>query len=170
MKNLSRYFKTPLKPIPSSLAIIVLVVALIGFADASFLTLEHYRGEIPPCSLGSIFGCETVLTSSFATIAGVPIALLGAVYYLTMAVGAFAYLEGRREIALRLTLPLAGVGFLFTLVLLSLMAFVIKAWCLYCLVSVLTSTTLFVLAIITFRKYGGESVPVSADESKEAKI
>ena len=45
--------------------VFLFIVALIGFADASYLTVEHYRNVIPPCTTS---GCETVLTSSYSTI------------------------------------------------------------------------------------------------------
>jgi len=56
-------------------AVTMLVLSAIGFLDATYLTVEHYRGEIPPCAI--IGGCEAVLTSPQAKIADVPVALLG---------------------------------------------------------------------------------------------
>ncbi|MDQ3221115.1 MAG: hypothetical protein M3Q26_10310, partial [Acidobacteriota bacterium] len=47
------------------------VVALAGLVDAMYLTVKHYTEEPVPCSI--IEGCEMVLTSSYAEIAGVPL-------------------------------------------------------------------------------------------------
>ena len=144
----------PLLPVPSSIAVLVLLVALVGFADAAYLTIEHFRGSIPPCSVASgIFGCDTVLTSVYSTVAGIPVSLFGAVYYLFVMIGAFAYIEGKREKIFRWSLALIFLGFLATLVLVYIMAFVLNAWCLYCLISVATSTTLFATALFVFKKY-----------------
>jgi len=54
-------------------AIIFLAVSAVGFLDATYLTVEHYRVGIPPCA---ILGCEIVLTSAQSRIAGVPVALV----------------------------------------------------------------------------------------------
>jgi len=149
--HLKRLLTRPLLAIPNKLIIALLVVAVLGFADAAYLTLEHYSGVIPPCSI--VEGCEQVLTSSYATIAGIPVALGGVIFYLLVLIGLFAYLEGKNEKLLRYSLILTAVGFLSTLYFLFIQAFVLKAFCLYCLGSATSSTLLFVLAIFIFSKY-----------------
>ena len=79
-------------------AIFLLIVALLGFADATYLTIEHYQNKIPPCSVG---GCEQVLTSAYSVVAGVPVSLMGSVYYLLVLIGMFAYLESKNLKILR---------------------------------------------------------------------
>src|SRR5687768_14106315 len=54
-------------------------VALIGLADSVYLTVHHLTSTPVPCSM--IEGCETVLTSAYAVIAGIPIAAFGALAY-----------------------------------------------------------------------------------------
>ena len=61
------------------LPILAAVVALIGLADAVYLTIKHYTGEAVPCSL--VEGCEQVLTSAYAEVGGVPLAIFGAAAY-----------------------------------------------------------------------------------------
>ncbi len=63
----------------AKLPVLAAVVALIGVADAVYLTVHHYTGEKVPCSV--VAGCEQVLTSSYAEIAGVPLAAFGALAY-----------------------------------------------------------------------------------------
>lgn len=151
MMHLSKLLTRQLSAIPNKLIIGVLVVAVLGFADAAYLTLEHYSGEIPPCSI--VEGCEQVLTSSYATVAGIPVALGGAIFYLLVLIGLFAYLEGKNERLLRYALILTAIGFLSTLYFLFIQAFVLEAFCLYCLGSAISSTLLFVMAIYIFSKY-----------------
>ena len=55
------------------------LVALIGLADSVYLTVHHYTNEPVPCSL--IEGCESVLTSPYAEIGGIPLAAFGALAY-----------------------------------------------------------------------------------------
>ena len=73
----------------AKLPIAAAIVALIGIADAVFLTVEHYAAEPVPCGAG--FDCEMVLTSPYATLSGfvgnipvlgdVPLSVLGAAAY-----------------------------------------------------------------------------------------
>ena len=151
MKLLKRLLREPLKPVPTSLAIFLLVIALLGFADSTYLTIEHYKGVIPPCTIVS--GCEAVLTSTYSVVLGIPVSLLGAIYYFLILVGVFAYIEGRNEKLLRMALLVTVLGFIFSMWFLIVQAFILQAWCLYCLISTGTSTILFVTAVVIFSKY-----------------
>lgn len=120
------------------------LVSLLGFLDAFYLTVKHFWGEVPGCSF--LAGCDTVLTSQYSEIFGVPVALFGAIYYLVLLLLTVAYLDRRNKTLLRLALKLTWIGLLVTFWLVFLMAAVLKAWCLYCLVSAASSLTLFALA------------------------
>ena len=151
MHHLKRLLTRRLQAVPSKVIIGVLIVALIGFADAGYLTIEHYKNAIPPCSLTG--GCETVLTSAYSTLLGIPVSLLGAIYYLIIAVGLFAFIESKNHEVLRVALLLTVLGFLASIWFLYLQIFVIKAFCVYCLGSLATSTILFISAAIVFERY-----------------
>jgi uncharacterized membrane protein len=119
------------------------LVALLGLADAAYLTVEHMSGQSVRCMIVS--GCDEVLQSSYATVAGgVPVAAVGLAAYFTAfslaTLAAFGY-EGARK----LLTPLVAVMFLATLWFLYLQAFVIKAFCTYCLISATVTTALALL-------------------------
>src|SRR5665811_1198486 len=59
-----------------------LVLSFLGFIDASYLTIVHYRDALPNCSI--LKGCDIVTTSALSTIGGIPIALFGALFYLAL--------------------------------------------------------------------------------------
>lgn len=140
----------PPKQIPNTLLAAFLIVAFIGFADAAYLTVKHYAGVIPPCSL--VNGCETVLTSPYATIFGtVPIALAGALYYLALFIGGILYLDTKNTAVLKPIMYFTVVGFVTSAVLLFIQIFIIKALCLYCIASATTSALLFILGILILR-------------------
>src|ERR671916_3101918 len=129
----------------------VALVALAGLADAIYLTSQHLSGQSVRCMVVS--GCDEVLQSSYATVAaGVPVAAVGAAAYFSVfslaTLAAFGYDGARKLLA-----PLVGVMFLATLWFLYLQAFVIRAFCTYCLISaaVTTALTLLVLA----RRFSG---------------
>lgn len=128
------------------------LVALIGLIDSVYLTVHHLTAEPVPCSI--ISGCETVLTSAYAEIAGIPLAAFGAAAYFAAFSMALLAAFGNR-----FTWTLFGfqsiVMVLFTGWLIYLQAVVIKAFCQFCLLSAATSLTLlviFVISVLTKRK------------------
>lgn len=127
--------------------VVILLTTLIGLADASYLTYQHYSGAGLICNISH--GCERVLTSQFATVAGIPVALLGVIYYIFVMLMAVYFMTNKANPRILLLTGLAG--FLPTIYLLSLQAFVIKAWCQYCLLSSLTATIIFVVTVLIFR-------------------
>lgn len=130
---------------PRWLAPAFLIVGLLGFLDATYLAVEHYRGVVPPCSI--VAGCERVTTSQYATVFGVPVALGGALYYVTILALAVAYLDRRRPALLRLAAYLTFGGMAASLWFVYVQLFILKAICLYCMFSAATSTLLFGLGI-----------------------
>lgn len=126
-----------------------LTVGLIGFVDATYLTIQHYRGASLDCYLLS--GCEEVTTSRYAKIGSISIALLGALYYLSVILLSGAYLDTKRNWLLTIISSLTTVGFLVSIFLVYLQIFVIRALCSYCLLSAFVASVLFVLAVILAR-------------------
>jgi uncharacterized membrane protein len=59
-----------------------LALTLAGLAISAYLTLLHYDANVPlACSRGALVDCETVLGSPSATVAGVPVAVWGLVWF-----------------------------------------------------------------------------------------
>lgn len=134
--------------IPNWLPICFLIFSAIGFADATYLTVKHFLGTPIPCAI--LQGCEQVTNSQFATIFGVPVALLGSGYYLTVLILSVVYLDTRKFFALKLAAIFTIFGFLASLWFIFLQIFIIKAICLYCMVSATTSTLLFFCGLKIF--------------------
>ncbi|MCD4760630.1 vitamin K epoxide reductase family protein [bacterium] len=124
-------------------------VALIGFLDAVYLTTSHYTGHIT-CSV--ITGCQEVLVSQYSTILGIPVALLGTLYYLFILLNSFIYIDSKKTLTIKALSYIPTIGFLFSFYLLYLMFFVIEALCQYCLLSAGISTILFILSLILINK------------------
>lgn len=136
------------KPLPTaskSLVIIFLALAFLGFLDAAYLTAFHYRDFTIPCPITG--ECETVLVSKYATIGPIPVALLGALYYLILLILTIIYLDTENLKALRLATTLTWAGFLTSLLLIWLQLFVIYAICIYCMGSALISILLWILGL-----------------------
>lgn len=127
---------------------IAALVSLVGLADALYLTVEHLSGRSVRCTLS---GCSEVLSSSYATIRGYPLAAVGALAYFTVFSFATLAAFGYKTLGKLLTLVVAAM-FLTTLWLLYLQAFVIGHFCQYCLLSALVTTTMTVLILAAWRK------------------
>ena len=108
------------------------VIALAGLADAVYLTVVAMTGETTACA-GST-GCIEVLGSSYARIAGVPVAYFGVLgYFAAFGFATFAGFGSKR--AQKLFALTVGAMFAMTLWLLYVQAFVLHAFCRYCLFS-----------------------------------
>ena len=82
-------------------------VALIGLGIAAYLTVVHYTGTAPACAIAH--GCEVVQSSAYASLAGVPVALLGLLGY--VAILAALARDGEEWRTAAAFLSLAGLGF-----------------------------------------------------------
>lgn len=149
MTNLKNSLTAPFLKIPRWIIAAFFIAALIGFADAAFLAIEHYRGVVPPCTI--ISGCEKVTTSVYSEVFGVPLALFGAVYYFALLVLIIAYFDLKKTIILKIAALATTIGLLASLYFIYLQLIVIKAICLYCMISAAASAMLFVLGIIILR-------------------
>jgi len=111
---------------------LAMLLAVVGIGDALYLTVQHLTGKSVKCSVTN--GCSAVLGSAYATIAGVPTAAFGlAAYFAAFSLATlalFGYAWARKGLAV-LVVPMV----LTTLWLLYLQAFVLHAFCQYCLLS-----------------------------------
>ena len=126
------------------IAIIAAAVACFGLVDSGYLTIKHLQGAYIRCD----DECSAVLGSKYAEgVAGVPMAGFGAMAYASAMIAAL--LAARGSVGARKTLAILAVGMaLFSIWLVYLQAFVIHAFCKYCLASAATSFTLVGLALI----------------------
>lgn len=123
-------------------AVLACLFALVGLGDSIYLTVQHYTAAPVPCSI--IEGCETVLTSSWATIGEIPLAAFGAVSYFVAFSLAVLTAFGDRRMWLLFGVLTAGMA-AFSAFLIYLQAFVIGAFCQFCLISAASSILLFVM-------------------------
>ena len=109
------------------LRIAVAVLALAGVVIAGYLTWARFAHESVACPIGG-GGCETVQESRYAELAGIPVALLGLVLYVTvLGLVAWDAPAARQAVA---ALALAGTAFAAYLLVVQLA--VIDAVCAWC--------------------------------------
>lgn len=112
----------------------VAVLALLGISVSSVSLYHHFgTSKTSFCNLGQSFNCDLVNRSSYSTIFGLPVALVGILGYLAILAFATVYRE-KAETPFILILASAG-GLGFSLYLTYIEAHVLQAWCLLCLSS-----------------------------------
>ena len=121
---------------------VTLVLALIGTGIAGYLTWVHY-GHLKIVCLSGGGGCEKVQSSSYAELAGVPVAVLGLVGYLLI-LASLALPEGDGAVAAAF---LSLVGFGFSLYLTWAELFRIHAICQWCVASACVMTVLMLVSV-----------------------
>src|SRR3982750_297122 len=140
----SSAFEAPRAGFRKRLYAVAAVVALFGLADGIYLTVEHVTGRTAQCIASS--GCQEVLSSRYAAIGPIPLASLGAFAYFTAfsaaLLAAFGYAKCRSLFALLVAIMFAAALWLFYL-----QAFVLHAFCDYCLFSAGVTAVLTLLAI-----------------------
>ncbi len=136
---------------PRWLSPATLLLAVLGVAVASYLTAEHFSGSnhLAGCKAGHFVNCTKVTTSAESHILGVPVALLGLLYFL----GAIPFLlpvawrsADPRVRVLRQFGAIAGLGFVLWLVYAELVK--IHNICEYC--SVVHAIALLLFIVITY--------------------
>lgn len=144
--------------ISTKLLIVFIIVALLGLADSLYLAIEHFMGVVPPCTISD---CEVVLTSKYAVILGVPVSLLGAIYYGLIVALSVSYLDTRKSYFLTCAMLATHAGLIASIYFISLQAFVIGSWCPYCVLSGITSTTLWLIGRYVLNKKSVETPPIA---------
>lgn len=132
--------------IPTGVVALAGLLAVIGAVLAGYLVIENIQGQTGVCV--GVHGCSTVQNSRYGKPFGVPISIPGLLGYLALLVLAIGWLrdfQGRRiEIAFAGFLT-AFAGMLVSGYLTYIEAFVVDAWCSYCIISALLMVALFAL-------------------------
>ena len=115
----------------TNLLILLLLFSFFGFLDATYLTILHFEHIIPPCSI--VKGCETVLTSKYAVVGPIPVALLGSIYYLAIIVLGILFYQKKNAQLFTVITILISFAVVLNLYFFFLQAFVIHAFCQFCL-------------------------------------
>lgn len=115
------------------------VLCAAGIGIAGYLTYVHYAGLQPVCGISH--GCETVQTSAYATLLGIPVAVLGLISYVVI----FISLRLRGEGALLAGYALTLTAFAFSTYLTYRELFTIHAICSWCVSSAVVFTLLAIV-------------------------
>jgi uncharacterized membrane protein len=127
--------------------IVIAILAFIGMVDALYLSIKRNAGPIP-CHVTR--GCTDVLTSKYSEIAGIPLSWFGLAFYVTIfSLAIFTIFEDPSRpsgFPLKMIFYLAGAGLIVSALLVGIQAFILKAFCEYCLLSAALVLSIFLLS------------------------
>ncbi len=127
---------------------LILALSLIGLFDSIYLLWVYTSPSHPLVCLGT--GCDVARASSYSQLWGLPLPLFGVAMYGALALLAFGESLGGSVLYAVIryaTLAIAAVGFIASLVLSGIEAFVLHAWCAWCVLSAVTVVLIFAFAI-----------------------
>jgi uncharacterized membrane protein len=105
---------------------ILILILILGIIDAGYLTVVHFLPGALVCpTIGTSVNCESVLGSSLSTVLGVPVAVLGLVWF----VASFLFLLfGFNRIIKNVWMIVGACGILYSVIGQS----IIGKICIYC--------------------------------------
>ncbi len=121
------------------------VASVLGLGVSGYLTYEHFTSSTSlACSDNGVINCLKVTTSSYSEVAGVPVVLLGLIFFSLMLILQVPPMWRRPGVAIRwIRLGWATIGLGTVLYLFYAELFRIDAICLWC-------TSVHVLTLIVF--------------------
>lgn len=137
----------------------IALLSLVGIFIAGYLLL-HRLGLVGRLVCGVGGSCETVQASKYATFVGVPVPAIGLAGYVVMMVVALVGLRPGLTEDRRITLALLVLTFValvFTGYLNALEAYVIHAWCRWCIASAVVVGLTFVCALADLATVGARA-------------
>jgi len=146
---------------PSWLGPTTLALAIAGTAVSGYLTIAHYGSSaILACSGSGLVNCERVTTSRQSVVAGIPVAVLGLLWFaVTALLVSPAAWRSRRAWVRRVRLGDVATGMAMVLWLVYAELFLIRAICLWCTAVHVLVFALFVLVMLYGWEDAGEEAP-----------
>lgn len=138
---------------------IIAALALGGVGLATYLAMYKlgYIGTLA-CTVGS---CETVQMSKWANLFGLPVAVWGVGFYVALFLLAFLGTTERFVNATWVShalLALTGWGVIFSAWLTYLELYVIHAICMFCVISAILVTAIFVVSVMEWKERTGKQL------------
>ena len=137
---------------------LITVLCVFGIGVAGYLTWTHLIDADPYC--GGAHGCADVQSSPYSRVAGIPVSAIGLIGYLLLLT--LSLLRGRLNAEIDFFLPVlsfgaALIGVLYSVYLTYLEAFVILAWCYWCVTSAVIIAAVWILSVVDLRRAWAEA-------------
>lgn len=128
----------------NQLILALMLVAVLGIATSAYLAYHHYFGS-RFCNINEFISCDKVSSSEYSVILGMPLAVLGILYFLSVLIMSVI---SRRYVKILLyvfylTLPILVYSIFLTFI----EFYVINALCIFC---EFTKVLMIAIMLITF--------------------
>jgi vitamin-K-epoxide reductase (warfarin-sensitive) len=135
-----------MSPAARRLFLAIAILAVLGIAVSSVSLDHHFRkSKTTYCDFGQFFNCDIVNRSEYSTVAGVPVALVGILGYAVLLAFATFYREKAETPGILVVGSVGGLG--FALYLTYIEKYVLFAWCILCLSSLVVIFSITVLSV-----------------------
>jgi uncharacterized membrane protein/protein-disulfide isomerase len=141
---------------------LIVAFAVLGLGFAGMSSWVHYRSltdptYVSPCDINSRFNCTELYKSQYGSVAGVPVALAGVLWFaLVGLVAGFARPAGpglpedsRKSAAAGYIFALSVIGLAVVLYLAYVSSAVMRTWCLLCIGTYVSVVAIFLLSSFT---------------------
>jgi len=128
-------------------SVFIIFLGIGGLILSSYILYVKLCDKPMICPTGS--NCSKVIYSEYAKFFGIPLEYLGILYYAFIALlySVLVFYPGLvPEVITFGTFIITSGAFLFSLYLTSIQAFALKQWCMWCLLSAVFSTTIFIVS------------------------
>ena len=132
-----------------------LILIFLGILVSGYLSYIKFTDEPMVCAAEAGFNCDVVQNSVYAEVGGIAIAYMGLATYLVL--GVLILLENRlevlREYGPLLVFAITLFAFVYSMYLVYIQAFVLEAFCQWCLIHELIITVLVVIVTLRLRHH-----------------
>lgn len=131
---------------PFYLHLTSIILSLCGFFIALYIYRKKRKKKPLICPLRS--NCDVVVTSDYSKFLNIPLENIGMGYYGFLAIlHTVLMVVGDSPLFSLIVLVFSGGAFLFSVYLISIQAFVLRQWCVWCLTSASISTIIFLITV-----------------------
>lgn len=144
--------------------------AMLGWVASIILTAIHFWVIPIIPAMAELRGPMLVITSDWAYLGAIPLALIGAVYYIVMIALGSVWLTTKNQMVERILLPITAIGFFASMGFVYLQLFVIGAICPFCMMSAAATTILLIIELVVKYKGGAAMTPVMSSDKVWATV
>lgn len=129
------------------LLVTLLVLSILGIADAWYLAQSAFQGAALFCDMGAALdGCNVVAQSPYSKLWGIPLAAYGVAFYLALFAGVVALFVKTHHPLYQAVAALGVLGLVASAVFLYIQFALIQALCIYCIASAVIAALICLLA------------------------
>ena len=128
----------------------IIILSIVGLAISSVSLVNHYStNKSSYCSYGDNFNCDVVNRSVYSQVSGVPVALIGMIGYVVLALLSWLTRRGNDQRGFIVAGALVGLG--FSLYLTYVEKYILATWCILCLSSLAVIVLITIFSFATMR-------------------